>query len=629
MVKKKFTGILSMIAFMLFSLVGCSNDPITKIEVLNNTLKTEYVVGEEVDIDEFSLKITTKSNRTKVYEIDEDMVTLGQVDNTALGSQSMGVLVNYEGMEFAFIVSVNFVLPEDVKLVVTLINELPESKKTSFAEESQIKLIEEKYAALSDFHKSYVINYNKYVESAKHLLALTNKYITPEFVNERFVLKTNIDNTLYSLNEYDYDEEEWNEILKIYDNCISELYSNENHASINAIANAGIRELNNVLTRKEKEISLLKEEKIEEINEYLSSFDQFNYSNDNYTLLDNIVGDFNNKISSLDNASDIEILFNKTVIELDSVETLDEEVATTLNNIKNTNLDVVKNMLIDLDINRYSTENKTLIVSYYNDCLANIRSASNEEEISNFIREFEVNASRISTVEEERITQLKKAKEEAIEDVTFRYSSINLYEYDSKNKKTITLEFETSIEAIKAATSVEEVETARVKFIAIANQTPTILEDSIKNLPIRIENALNEVDAYITGLNMAEYSEENWNLISKYALETKAYLSENITVNTANVHIEREINNLKSKVMDIMTIEQQRIKDLTEARANAIKEIKEYEKSLKSFMFEEEIYSLVVERISNCKNIINSLESIESINKLVRDTIQAVEDAKK
>ena len=208
-------------------------------------------------------------------------------------------------------------------------------------------------------------------------------------------------------------------------------------------------------------------------------------------------------------------------------------------------------------------------------------------------------------------------------------SSINLYEYDSKNKKTITLEFETSIEAIKAATGVEEVETARAKFIAIANQTPTILEDSIKNLPIRIENALNEVDAYITGLNMAEYSEENWNLISKYALETKAYLSENITVNTANVHIEREINNLKSKVMDIMTIEQQRIKDLTEARTNAIKEIKEYEKSLKPSMFEEEIYSLVVERISNCKNIIHSLESIESINKLVRDTIQAVEDAKK
>ena len=46
-------------------------------------------------------------------------------------------------------------------------------------------------------------------------------------------------------------------------------------------------------------------------------------------------------------------------------------------------------------------------------------------------------------------------------------------------------------------------------------------------------------------------------------------------------------------------------------------------------MFEEEIYSLVVERIGNSKNIINGLESIESINKLVRDTIQAVEDAKK
>ena len=43
MVKKKFAGILSMIVLMLFSFVGCSNDPISKIEVLNNAIKTEYV----------------------------------------------------------------------------------------------------------------------------------------------------------------------------------------------------------------------------------------------------------------------------------------------------------------------------------------------------------------------------------------------------------------------------------------------------------------------------------------------------------------------------------------------------------------------------------------------------------
>ena len=154
------------------------------------------------------------------------------------------------------------------------------------------------------------------------------------------------------------------------------------------------------------------------------------------------------------------------------------------------------------------------------------------------------------------------------------------------------------------------------------------LEDA-KKVKALCDKAGIKISSYGRYINSAEYSEENWNLISQYALETKAYLSENITVNTANVHIEREINNLKAKVMDIMTIEQQRIKDLTEARANAIKEIKEYEKSLKASMFEEEIYSLVVERIGNSKNIINSLESIESINKLVRDTIQAVEDAKK
>lgn len=629
MVKKKFAGILSMVTFMLFSLVGCSSDPIAKIEVLNNTLKTEYVVGEEVDIDDFSLKITTKSNRTKVYEIEEDMVTLSEVDNTILGNQSMAVTVDYEGMEFAFVVSVNFGLPEDVKLVMTLINELPESKKTSFANETQIQLIAEKYEELSEFHKLYVINYNKYLESARYLQALTNKYITPEFVNERFVLKTNVDNTLYALNEYEYDEEEWEEVLKIYDNCIRKLYLNENHESINKIANVAIREMNNVLTRKEKEVSELKNERIEDVNEYLNTFNSEDYSNNNYTLLDNIVEEFNNKIVSLDNVSDIEALFNETIRELENVETLSEEEISTLNNIKTVKLNLVKNMLVDLDISRYNIANKTLIVSYYNDCLANIRNSNSEEEIDNYINQFVVEASRISTIEEDRLVQVIETKKEAIEDITYRYESINLHEYDSKNKKTIIEGYEKAIEELGAATTIEEIDNARSNFILIATQTPTILEEAISNLHIIIENAIKEVDAYITSLNIADYTEENWKLISQYTLEVKNYFSESITVTTSNVHIEKEIADFKTKIMNVMTIEAQRIKDLNETKANALKAINEYEKTLTTYMFENGIYELVVERINSCKNNINGLESIEGINKLVNDTIQAIEEAKK
>ena len=629
MVKKKFAGILSMIVLMLFSFVGCSNDPISKIEVLNNAIKTEYVVGEEVKIDEFSLKITLKSNRTKVYEIEEDMVTIGEVNNKVLGTQNMPVTVDYNGMEFAFVVSVNFVLPEDVKMVIMLINELPEAKKIGFANESQIELIKEQYNLLDDFYKSYVVNYNKYIEASQYLFALTNEYITSEFINERFVLKTNVDNVLYSLNEYDYDEEEWDKILKIYDECIRELYKNENHESIHSIANAAIRNIHNVLTINDKNINELKKEKIGEVNNYFSSLELIDYSHNNYVLLSNIVAEFDNKISSLDNAEEIENLYNKTMIELKSIETLDEEVATSLNNIITNKLNTVRNMLIELDINNYSEENKNIIISYYNECLENVKNADNEAIADEYIRKFEYNVSKVYTIAEEKVAELNTIKTIEINRVNELYSSINLYEYDSKNKKIISTELERAVAAIKASTNISEVNEATSKYISIIHSTPTMEEEAILNLPLRIEEAINRVDAYITSFDANSYSEESWKLISKYALETKTYFKENITVSTSNITINREFNSLKAKVEEVLTIEGQKIKALEEARSSGIKELNEYQNNLREYMFEEGIYSLVITRINDSKNIINGLNGVESIVKLVSDTIQAIEDAKK
>lgn len=629
MVKKKFAGILSMIVLMLFSFVGCSTDPISKIEVLNNAIKTEYVVGEEVKIDEFSLKITLKSNRTKVYEIEEDMVTIGEVNNKVLGVQNMPVTVDYNGMEFAFVVSVNFVLPEDVKMVIMLINELPETKKIGFANESQMELIKEQYNLLDDFHKSYVVNYNKYVEASQRLLTLTNEYITSEFINERFILKTNVDNVLYSLNEYDYDEEEWDEILKIYDECISELYKNENHESIHSIANSAIRNIYGVLTINDKNINELKKEKIGEVNNYFSSLELIDYSHSNYVLLSNIVAEFDNKISSLDNAEEIENLYNKTMAELESIETLDEEVATSLSTVITNKLNIVRNMLIELDINNYSDENKSIIINYYNECLENVRNADSEAAANEIIRKFEYNVSKVYTIAEEKNAELNTIKTAGINRVNELYSSVNLYEYVSKNRKIISTELERAIATIKASTSINEVNDAISRFIEIIHTTPTIEEEAILNLPLRIEEAINRVDTYITSLDTNSYSEESWKLISKYALETKNYFRENITISTSNFDIDREINSLKAKVEEILTIEAQKVKVLEETRTTGIKELNEYQNNLRAYMFEDGIYSIVITRINSSKNIINGLESAESIVKLVNDTIQAIEDAKK
>ena len=50
--KKSFAIIFSVTVFMLFSLWGCSGNSIRKIEVVDNAIKTSYLVGEEIDIDD-------------------------------------------------------------------------------------------------------------------------------------------------------------------------------------------------------------------------------------------------------------------------------------------------------------------------------------------------------------------------------------------------------------------------------------------------------------------------------------------------------------------------------------------------------------------------------------------------
>ena len=100
-------------------------------------------------------------------------------------------------------------------------------------------------------------------------------------------------------------------------------------------------------------------------------------------------------------------------------------------------------------------------------------------------------------------------------------------------------------------------------------------------------------------------------------------------MSTSNITIDREFNSLKAKVEEVLTIEGQKIKALEEARSSGIKELNEYQNNLREYMFEEGIYSLVITRINDSKNIINGLNGVESIVKLVSDTIQAIEDAKK
>ena len=170
--KTKIASFIYIVFFALF-LYGCSNENKVQFDLDKETLDSEYIVGENIQIKELKIKV----NNSDVI-ISENDFELGNVDNTLVGEQNMDIKVNYKGVNKTFKVNVIFDIPAEVKELKSKIDCLPEKNELNFSHYGVLQIIENSYSSLSDFYKSYVDNYDIYLESK---IYLDNFYIQNKF----------------------------------------------------------------------------------------------------------------------------------------------------------------------------------------------------------------------------------------------------------------------------------------------------------------------------------------------------------------------------------------------------------------------------------------------------------------
>ena len=114
---RKFLYLLLVLPVLFFSLVACeqpTSQPALTVESisLNEGYKTEYLVGESIDLSTFKITVTYSDDSEKVLNVTKDM--LSNVDMNTVGPKE--VTVTYEGKSDSFIITVNPQPQEEVVL---------------------------------------------------------------------------------------------------------------------------------------------------------------------------------------------------------------------------------------------------------------------------------------------------------------------------------------------------------------------------------------------------------------------------------------------------------------------------------------------------------------------------------
>lgn len=627
--KKRNILIFSLLFFIIVSFCGCTSNSINKVEIVDNAIKTKYIIGEEFKINDFSLKVTFANNQEKIYKITQDMVTHSKVNNMTTDIQNINLTIDYKGMDIDFILSIKYDLPQEVKVLNELIKNLPKAENITFSDEETINLINKNYSNLEEKYIPYIEGYETFLSIENEIKVLKDKYITPDFINKRFVLKTNLDNFFNSLNKNDYSLENWSTLLKIYDESISVLYLNDNHNKIDSIVIDAINSMKKVTTLAQDKLLELKAQKINEIIQILFTYDTNLYSVNNYFILNSIVEDFIKNIDNVKSIDELLSFYNQSVNKLNNVETIEQEKISSLNYTKSIMLTILNDYFSKIDFSLYTKENKKIILKLYDYYLICIQNAINENDAKKEIENFKYDVSKVKTHAQEQKEQLNKIIKNTIEELKEFYKNINLYKYDTNNRNLIEVKISETISKLENQTNDSEVYQLKNDTIEFINDIPTMVEQATINLPKRINSAKEKIDTYLATLNERSYSKANWNLIINITNEYKEYFQNNITIYTSNIEINDIIEKYKNKVNSIKTIEEEHTILLEETKTNAINELQSYFNSLNENDFLPKVYYYAKLRIDESIKTLQNLDNVSSITNLVKEVIISIEDIKK
>jgi len=627
MVKRKLYLICGLLGSLLVPLSACSAAQIRKIEILEETVRQNYIVGEEVRFDELEIKITLNDKNENIYFISKDMIKIGNVDNTKVGEQTLNIKVNCEGNELDLVLMVYFDLPVSVKNIINEINELPELEDLTFINESDISRLNKNYNQLDDFYKTYVTNYKKLASSTEYLKNLKIEHITTSVLNQRTINKYRLNNYIDSLNKNDYNVDSWIYIINIYEQTVEKMYLDENYDKLDTLYKNAIEEISRIITKSEIELEKEKNNKKDSIIYYVDMLNRENYSDEKFNSIEDIKNEYIIKIKNSTSVNEVKEKYTNCITLIENVLTIEEEKEILIDNLVNKKLAEIYSYYSNINLNKYNETNKQSIINLYNKSYNSIKALDDEEEMNGYISEFKHEVTNILTIFEELEIELNDEKSKAASEIKKMYKSIDLNVYDMVNKVLIEEIVEQSIENIKVALTVDEIKIIKSEMVNSINEIPTMLQQAKDALIVRKNKYMASITEYSNQFNSTDYSEDNWNNILELINETKIYL-ENITVSVSDNEIENVINAMINNVDNILSIDEENELLLNQTKQAAYDKLQSYYSSLNESSFDEAKWRVITNRINYSLEIISNLNNINDINKLVNDTISTIELAK-
>jgi len=621
--KKKLLSFLFLFVCIFSFTSACSKNDIERIELVEDSIKTEYMIFEDLDINDLEIKISFNDSE-KIYTIDQSMFTIGQVDNTVAGEQLLSILVEYKGYEKRFTVSLNFYLPQDITAIIDKIDALPEKENLDFNYITTLNSIQDEFLSLEDKYKTYVSNYNELESKIEYLQRKKEEVITPDVLCQRYVYVGILDKLISSLDMNSYTDTGKEEITIHYNNGIVMLNDDNNYNVMNEIVYQTRKKILEVKTRDELSLIEYKEQTISKLIAYKNSFDRNLYSQDNVVEFENILFE---GIDSLDKSNDkdtINSIFETYCENLDNIVTIEEEKIIKFNNLVSSKIYETSEYYFNINLSKYDTEGRESLNEYLDKYQNLIKQAKNEEEMDNYIYDLKKILSSIPTLEEKEMSLLNEYRNNAINRIESIYLSINIYNYSSQNRIEIENILLKAKESIALSNDYEVIDSLIEDIPNKINGLLTI-EDELKIiLDTRINEYINVIETLLSSFSASDYSSGNWNDILSIIEEAKQYIR-SISLQTSDETIVSNLNKKYLQIDNILTLQEENQLLIENTRNESIKTIDEYYSNLNKADYTENEWAFITNKITNVISMIKQLEEVQSINRLTRDTINYVQ----
>lgn len=623
--KNKLFSMFLVFLCTFFAVTGCNDNKIEEILLVDESINKEYMVLQDVNIDEILIETIYDNGSSSLDTINESMYSISSIDNTKVGEQEIYLYVNYKGTEKLFSVKINFVLPSAVAAVVESINELPQISEINFDDEDLLNEVYNQYLLIDSKYKVFVSNYNDLMSKIDYLNGEKQNALNPDVVSQKNIYINYLNELVDALDSSKYSSFAWNKIITIRDRGIDELNNYKNYNIIKDIVTETQEKIESVETIEQTIINDYKINIVENLIAYRNLFINSDYSSNGVKELDNILNVGITKINSYFTIDEINVVYDEYRKLLDDVLTKDEEAELAINNMIANKIYEATQHFLTYNLNKYDSEGKTSLINYLNRCQILIKKTTDVAVMDKYISNLKKELASVETIEVKQIKLLNDYKENTLKEVNEIYKSMKVYNYDSSDRQVIEEIFNVLKNEIKVSLSEQDIDLLVLEAKTRLEGFLTLEEKAILKLEETIEKYSAQINEVLSTYEKANYSEENWNKILEIIYEAKMYVN-TLDISVLEKTIIEKLNTKYQKISEVPTISEEYDLLLVQTKNNALITLNSFYNELKKDNYTASELEFITNKLSNVTNTINDLDNVNSINKLVADTIRSIEN---